>query len=528
MKNILFLFFLSISISISGQCPEIVLMESFENYSSCNFFQDDCTGDWCASHGKAGLEHSGVCDGMWSAEIPIRYSCPPGPGPFEPDDLVPLGAGILYNFDTPLEPGNYQISFCYCGKVGTDQDNPNSYEMRLEIVLANNYECTDNNSSYEEFPFTPGGNEPIIFTEDFNPYVYGECHDGEFIQKDNIPFSTSESFNQLWVRGNLQHAGCNSNANICIDNIILESMEGDFSCLERTDPTACADEEDYGYIHLECVGDGLEYEWSFPDDSDAFVVSCENSLSVLNAGEGLYSVTITDENDCIEIKEFEIEQVCCDDILCGVDAPINLDCDNTLGAVLLSWDPISGADHYEIQIDINDPTSCGCPISPNGNISILDETGIPQYLYETDISNACFAWRVRAVCANGIESPDSEIMCFGHFKCEPAEGFGGGGHERGLENNNSITPQVYPNPSSEVLNFELNAPGNLILTVEIYNLNGKLIKSFAEETYPNGFYKKNWVIDEHLTDGLYYVFFKTNFGTYQKNIVISKIDDKGK
>lgn len=85
-----------------------------------------------------------------------------------------------------------------------------------------------------------------------------------------------------------------------------------------------------------------------------------------------------------------------------------------------------------------------------------------------------------------------------------------------------LTPSVYPNPSSGTLNFELQAPDHLTLSVEVYSLEGRLVKSFAEKNHTDGFYKKNWLVENHLSDGIYYVFFKTNFGTFQEKIVISK------
>ena len=66
MRSILFLFLFLITFSLSGQCPEVIWTESFEDYPNCqdnSLFQSGCADNWCASFGLPSLENHGICDG---------------------------------------------------------------------------------------------------------------------------------------------------------------------------------------------------------------------------------------------------------------------------------------------------------------------------------------------------------------------------------------------------------------------------------------------------------------------------------
>ncbi len=290
-------------------------------------------------------------------------------------------------------------------------------------------------------------------------------------------------------------------------------------CEITTDLTACAEEGDYGFILLECAGaENLSFNWSLPPGSTAIEVSQGNTSVLLQLSEGSYSVTISDGGICSAEKTFEVVGDCCEK---GCETPTNLDCSAGNGNVTFSWGSVPNA-NYEIEITPNDPSCCD---------AIPGETQPPVYVtgtqYQVPISIGlfCYSWRVRAICKDGSVSEWSPAMCFSFgIGCFP-RGMLQNDSEGTFKNNSLDTkpiPRVYPNPGSEILNFELNTDNNLSISIEVYSADGRLVKSFAEENVEDGFFKKEWMIEHHLNDGIYYVWFKTNYGIFQEKIVISR------
>ena len=310
-------------------------------------------------------------------------------------------------------------------------------------------------------------------------------------------------------------SGDNDDGHFLIDAVSFEEAPCEpMICSEKIDDTACADEGDYGYIVLECQG-ANSYEWDFPNGSDAFEMSCGDASVVLNAGEGTYSVTVTGAYGCTEVREYEISPSCC---VCPV--PSNLGCTMDKAKIKLEWDLIPNAT-YDITIVKNDFANCGC--YGGGGPDMITVNDWPNNNFYLNPSlYPCFSWTVSANCDNGLESANSLTYCYQNGQCYSNQEFTNNNEQSENRSNITTTPMVYPNPSSRDINFEFSTPDELVLTVEVYNLNGQLVKSFPKETYPDGQYRKNWSIEGRVKGGIYLVFFKTNFGTFQEKVIIQK------
>jgi len=306
--------------------------------------------------------------------------------------------------------------------------------------------------------------------------------------------------------------GTNSSQYWLVDLICIEEFE---PCEPITDLTACAEQEDYGFIHFDCEEDlNLEFEWDIPQGSTA--IEASNGATLFQASEGTYSVTISDGSGCDYVETFEILADCC--IAC--EAPTNLDCKTFGGIVTLGWDEVPNAIDYEVTIVTPgiSPNPCGC--SGAYSSTTYSTGGETEYDHSLNLAS-CFSWSVKAICADGI-SESSAVLCYNPGSgCSELDGLRLRDETAPKTGSFNLKPRVYPNPSSGDLNFELDGPNDLVLTVEVYSFDGKLVKAFAEEKQLNGVFKKNWSIDQQLVDGLYTIVFKTNYGIFQERIVIS-------
>ncbi len=83
-----------------------------------------------------------------------------------------------------------------------------------------------------------------------------------------------------------------------------------------------------------------------------------------------------------------------------------------------------------------------------------------------------------------------------------------------------LKPLVFPNPSSNKLTMQLEAGGPLTVEVDIYDAKGSLVKSFPKKSFPEGKYYKKWQAGKELGNGIFFIYFKTNYGTFHKRIVL--------
>ncbi len=492
MKRILcFGFCLFTLLGYSQDCPEIILQESFENYSGCGEFHDGCTGNWCSSHGFNRVHIGGVCDGNRSAEFELALECgsqceifPQGPGDVvvDPGSNCALGGGIFYEFETPLPPGTYQISFCYCVKV-TSIFPDLTYRAGITAALINDVECNPPASVFaESFPFdipidpTPSGNplpqRQVLHHNTFLPWEEGDCFQNEELSVTNLTFTTTESFSQLWFYG-WQANNCNSNGEMCIDNVILSSLDTEFPCEEQTDLTACGVEGDFGYIVLDCPG---EYEWEFPAGSTAIEFTSGNTSIILNADEGIYTVTITNAEGCQEVRMYEIVADCCEPVIggeCDLKPPLNPHCELVNNVPRLVWEPVADAIGYNVYIEVNSPNGGCC----EGPATILDPVFVTTPYYLLDVSYICASWYVTAICKDKTESEPSEYSCLGiKYDCRRHEGEetdGGGRAVRQEKIEQGLTKawSVFPNPAREQINVQLEVDQMVLEQSQLILLN---------------------------------------------------------
>ncbi|MFK8105265.1 MAG: T9SS type A sorting domain-containing protein [Saprospiraceae bacterium] len=209
-----------------------------------------------------------------------------------------------------------------------------------------------------------------------------------------------------------------------------------------------------------------------------------------------------------------VECACFDDCLppTGLNCRLNQGSNNSL-----SWNPVSGAVGYIIKI-VKKKLICGC--TNNANSTRFFYRTSPILVLPNNLTNGCFSWSVQTDCGEGVTSQYSESSCFGpEGECSsigPTFGF------KATKPSDSATPNVYPNPTSKELNFSYQSEADLSVNISIYALDGKLVKRFPEEKYPDGNLNKSWTITQDIPSGVYIVHFNTNNGNFQKKVLINK------
>ena len=200
--------------------------------------------------------------------------------------------------------------------------------------------------------------------------------------------------------------------------------------------------------------------------------------------------------------------------------PVNLKNDCRRHA--LSWDPVSAAGAYEIELYYNDPECCKSEYLPSvksysfdGNVFDLDNYDHPKF--------NCIRWRVRAKCDKGY-SEWSSWLC---YYC--GEVIGGpifplteksGGNKDAVKQQPVVTPQVLPNPNNGDMFLKMKTNGELIVSVNVFSSTGLLVKTIAESKYPDGNFVKSLNLGSGVAKGLYLIVFKTNFGTYTEKVIV--------
>jgi hypothetical protein len=201
------------------------------------------------------------------------------------------------------------------------------------------------------------------------------------------------------------------------------------------------------------------------------------------SGYSCLFVKHTVSNDCgTACKAISICNLDCSWQPCGVSEPTGLHYDAATGK--LAWNAVPGADHYVIELILNDPACCGDGTIPaDGPIFANNYRTINVYTNSYILSSAdlgdlfihCFSWRVLAVCANGYSAASP-------FKCENfrrdfgprSEIYEGGDTER-----EDFKVKVFPNPARDIVSIALENDKIVDYQVKIYDINGKLIQTFV-------------------------------------------------
>jgi hypothetical protein len=194
---------------------------------------------------------------------------------------------------------------------------------------------------------------------------------------------------------------------------------------------------------------------------------------------------------------------------------------------VLVWNPVPGALGYTVEISFNDPACCQSPYPVALQSYNVNGSGLPLWTIATPKYN-CFRWRVRARCANG-QSAWSVWKCFhcsgeaeqvGHDGESGNALTGGQTPKRNIAATETLQPRIVPNPSNGDMTLSMEAPGDLVLSVEVYNAQGSRIKTIARNTYRGGQFVQKLNLGHAAGKGIYTVVFLTNYGTYRKKVVV--------
>lgn len=97
----------------------------------------------------------------------------------------------------------------------------------------------------------------------------------------------------------------------------------------------------------------------------------------------------------------------------------------------------------------------------------------------------------------------------------------------GIENNTNIVPENYllirnyPNPFNSQTKIEVTIPENTLMSLNIYDINGRLIEQIAKGNYRKGIYMFSFKGD-NLASGVYFVQLKTDSKIKVHKIILQK------
>lgn len=188
----------------------------------------------------------------------------------------------------------------------------------------------------------------------------------------------------------------------------------------------------------------------------------------------------------------------------------------------LTWSAVSGATGYIVEISYNDPACCDSRYRPTANRynvtgTILDLNSIPTPKFD------CLRWRVQTRCEKDRLGEWSDWMCFNCSLDDPEIPiFGRSSQQKeSAETSQSMEPVISPNPNQGEMNLSLRAKEKLVLSVEVFNAQGSLVKTIKENTYPGGNFNTILKLGPAAAKGLYLIVFKTNLGNYRKWVVVN-------
>lgn len=296
------------------------------------------------------------------------------------------------------------------------------------------------------------------------------------------------------------------------------------NCNNESDLTACAKEGDYGFILLDCAGSGNDYYWKFPINSTAILLPSQNGI--VQASEGEYTVIVTDECGAESEFVFEIVADCCDEVK-KCESPDIFGCDTTIDGngtetVTFYWESIPDAvDGYEIQIGLN---GC-CDNGPGLSLAPI-VTNQTQYSYTPPSWVECFTWTVRSICdeQNEVYSDNNQTYCYTtkNNTCFEIESPQLKISERNSQNQDAKYT-VYPNPNNgEHIITNFSGEAEMEIVVELFNIQGQLVKKINGKTDQNGSFQKSLNLNTYLENGMYTVLFHTSSGSFSRKLIVAK------
>ncbi len=374
------------------------ICESFDNpNASCsslsNAFYDGCIDNWISTSGTPSLEAiNPPYDGAYYAHMYVAFD------PFSCISHPDQGEGIALSYS--FVAGNtYSISYAVRGAAS-----------KVRWILTDGLQQSTGNQvgcpPEDEIPAIPSNHQIVDGLNNFN-----SINDWVLVSET---FTPTANFNQLWFRPvNFHPNQVNSQVKTImnLDAVCIETIcDGTNNCTPVTDLTACEENEDFGFIYLDCksgeVPSGLDYEWEFPAGSTAIEISQDYGSAIIQAGVGTYSVIITDEQGCTSEQTFVVEEDCCEEIpTCEI--PTNLSCGVEGRSVNFEWDAVPGAMGYEVSITTGSLACCGT----FGSTLPLQYTGTNSLTPVLPLGVSCVSWKVRTVCNDDVKKEYSSIRC---------------------------------------------------------------------------------------------------------------------
>ncbi len=185
-----------------------------------------------------------------------------------------------------------------------------------------------------------------------------------------------------------------------------------------------------------------------------------------------------------------------------------------------SWTSNPLAVGYEIEITFNDSKCCKSELEKIVKIYETTSNFLNSSTF-AGIQYDCYSWRVRSICAKQPKTV-SDWSTSNCFSCKPIElGFQKDkNQEPGFKDQVLYKPTVSPNPNNGILELEMKTKNELILSVDIFNTSGILVKSIAEDRYSDGVFSKQLDL-KSISKGFYLLIFKTNYGTFNEKVIIN-------
>lgn len=213
------------------------------------------------------------------------------------------------------------------------------------------------------------------------------------------------------------------------------------------------------------------------------------------------TVTVTQvdgERECVYTDTFTYP---CEDKCDGLTAPTNLQVVGTT----LTWDPVPGATSYIITSPAGNEPQIFCDCT--NQVSIIPLTSpTNSRVLPTGLEDACFVWRVRAVCADGTESPNSTQMCYGSD----------------VRKNPTFMEEVKisPNPSDGNINISVLSAKSGSVSVELYTFFGTEVDRMTFDVSAHERKSISWNKRGRLQKGMYIVSFKIGNDTIRKKLIV--------
>jgi hypothetical protein len=240
--------------------------------------------------------------------------------------------------------------------------------------------------------------------------------------------------------------------------------------------------------------------WSSSDPGVATVSSTGVVTSVSSGTANITVTTVDGSNIAICVVKVEITIPAKPILLAPLDNSTNLTINPTL-----SWNSISGASSYRLQVSLSSVFST----------TIIDQSNIIYTsLSLTNLSNnTLYYWRVNATNISGT-SDWSDIWKFtsdiGTF-VEPV-----------VSNSSIILKQNYPNPFTQLTTIEFYIPKPSQVEINIYDVIGIKMTNLFNGYLELGLHTVEWIPQYVLKSGIYYYQLRTNDYVKTKFMIYKK------